>query len=968
MWLNATLAEPPEASGYGPQLMLAALSYHQPSSDPIMDPITAVSLAGNIVQFIDFAYKLITGAKNIAQSAAGRSTEHEEVDIIAESVLELNQNMACLSSAYRNVKSLSGREKTLLDLRQGCVKIGNELKKNLDDLQVSGSHKRWKSVGAALLWIMKDSKIKDLEKRLLGLQRQIDSHLIAGIQKQQTEVLSLLKKQAALSARTQLQSTQELNLVIESISKTFYQLRPPPGSTAASSVPRRMDREGIDRSRRALSKLANSIERARVISAQRALLISLDYDVRAARQDSVKPAHANTFKWILQDKTSDGIPVSFMKWLREDSGVYWISGKPGCGKSTLMKYISNHPNIQDAIKTWGNGGVVTPASYFFWNSGTPMQRSLGGLLRSVLIQVLDKCPELISKVFESRWSNMQSWHFTALQSPYWGIPELMEALRKVADEASLSSKFCFFIDGLDEYEGSDLEMVQIINDFNTSSYLKFCVSSRPHVAFQKAYGHDNTRMLDVAALTRPDIKLYVGDRLEKNSKFQEFQKKYYDRCQRLVNQIVQDANGVFLWVFLVTSRLLEGIETNDDRMSDLEGKLKITPKELNDLFRHILDSVKEDYHEPQAHMCRVASQADEALDLMMYHHMDMEDPDFAFHMTTKPVDISEQKEIRKVMQTRVAVRCKGLLEVVEDDASLRFRVPRVQLLHRTFRDFILDKDMQRLLKARSATKFDPLRAICLGHLAGMKAVRVEFDPKTGYYPFLLLLSLMHYAMEAELTQDVSYGDILNEAKNVLLQLPRPQKSLLHPIRARMQYVIDNLDDGSFTELAAKSGLALYTAACLVDQPLSRVRMNAILRSVFWGLRISDIDGDAPEPLGVESFGAVLNPAVVELLLKHGADPNSCWSNLRITSSRGVSPALKGFLTRAEESDFAKAVFFNVRTLLQHGAEPPNEEAFTHLISKCDASDIHELERLWHSNRRTKRKIGWLPSVFQGMLS
>jgi hypothetical protein len=55
-----------------------------------MDPLTALSVAGNIIQFVDFSYKLISSSYKLYESASGALVENLELEAIAESVLELN--------------------------------------------------------------------------------------------------------------------------------------------------------------------------------------------------------------------------------------------------------------------------------------------------------------------------------------------------------------------------------------------------------------------------------------------------------------------------------------------------------------------------------------------------------------------------------------------------------------------------------------------------------------------------------------------------------------------------------------------------------------------------------------------------------------------------------------------------------------------------------------------------------------
>ncbi|KAJ0305294.1 hypothetical protein COL5a_008918 [Colletotrichum fioriniae] len=67
---------------------------------------------------------------------------------------------------------------------------------------------------------------------------------------------------------------------------------------------------------------------------------------------------------------------SFVDWLEDDTRkIYWISGKPGSGKSTLMKYIeTNDSNIKNREP------AVRFISHYLWRPGTFMQQSIKGLL------------------------------------------------------------------------------------------------------------------------------------------------------------------------------------------------------------------------------------------------------------------------------------------------------------------------------------------------------------------------------------------------------------------------------------------------------------------------------------------------------------------------------------------------------------------------------------------------------------
>jgi hypothetical protein len=120
------------------------------------------------------------------------------------------------------------------------------------------------------------------------------------------------------------------------------------------------------------------------------------------RYERIVEAYPIIFEWVFRDPTVDQLPwSSFSDWLKTGNGVYWINGKAGSGKSTLMKYIFDSRRTRKELATWANTPETDDdrplcfVTFFFWNSGTPEQKSQMGLLRSLLYQVLRTCPNLV---------------------------------------------------------------------------------------------------------------------------------------------------------------------------------------------------------------------------------------------------------------------------------------------------------------------------------------------------------------------------------------------------------------------------------------------------------------------------------------------------------------------------------------------------------------------------------------------
>ncbi|KAK6202112.1 hypothetical protein LQW54_009070 [Pestalotiopsis sp. IQ-011] len=176
---------------------------------------------------------------------------------------------------------------------------------------------------------------------------------------------------------------------------------------------------------------------------------SLYYRHYSDRYDSVNPAHASTFHWVLEDNPDLGHQwPSLVIWL--ESGCYWISGKAGSGKSTLMKYLLSDKRTKTALRKWSGGSSeTTMASFFFWNLGTSMQKTQDGLLRSLLYDILCQNPGLIPSVMpELRILGADLSKRNFLETP--SFTELLRWFHRVLDQTSSQFRLFFLIDGIDE--------------------------------------------------------------------------------------------------------------------------------------------------------------------------------------------------------------------------------------------------------------------------------------------------------------------------------------------------------------------------------------------------------------------------------------------------------------------------------------------------------------------------------------
>lgn len=178
--------------------------------------------------------------------------------------------------------------------------------------------------------------------------------------------------------------------------------------------------------------------------------------------------------------------------------------------------------------------------------------------------------------------------------------------------------------------------------------MKLCVSSRPWNAFEDTFGRDLTSKLYVHELTENDITLYVSDRLQTHPRWGGLCIEAPD-TSRLVEDVTARAVDVFLWVFLVTELLRNGL-TEYDILSDLKQRLESFPIDLEGVFKHILETVEPFHHSKMAATLRVALTADRPLNILLHSFLEQEfeDVDYALHL---PLERPPEERLLKMCES-----------------------------------------------------------------------------------------------------------------------------------------------------------------------------------------------------------------------------------------------------------------------------------------------------------------------------
>ena len=700
---------------------------------------------------------------------------------------------------------------------------------------------------------------------------------------------------------------------------------------------------------------------------QEICLHSLAFPTMESRRQGIEEPAKETCNWVF------GHPL-YQQWnsrteLATTHGLLWIKGKPGSGKSTLMKRIVE-------IAEQGLSEFGTCISFFFSARGDGLERSMEGLYRSLTHQLVWKRRTLLTELAllanekEVRYGR-GNWK--------WHVKELMDFFHTSIAKAGYGP-LTVFVDALDECKDDDVQ--QVVTAFHRSAVasitngaiLNICWSSRhyPHIRVEKSL------VVCMEDQNAEDIITYVGNELGKISSIDWV----------LAREIIGKANGVFLWVRLVFRRILDAIDQGYPR-GEVKHILEDLPSELDDIFRLILDSLNPRHQRRRATLFQFV--------MVARRPMTVEEMQCALAFSTVPPPRSVQSWISSdsYLDPHVAfpnlVReiSGGLLEIQrieKKDEDSNIGEYRIQFIHQSVRDFLQSSSSHNAFGVVCNNQIfqqghQSLRNACLAYLSSrevvesrLKLAREVFSSPDMPYEFRMMtntqakaaqLEFMNYAVEnwpiharqAEY-EGQSQADLIEKLAEPQF---RDELNCWFNSTRTLLWLDDTitLDDMTVHTFGTKELLLFFSCAegltsCI--RPLLQAGMNSFFRiqhrliawyaaAFSWGtmpFEKSDAFLELIEniPSGISSypfaqdplFHEILwccNPEIIKVLLEKGFRADSRDVNGRTPTQMIVSCKL---LRRFEDGDVEEKISM-IKLLASSGADANirNESGYSPLL-------------------------------------
>lgn len=472
-------------------------------------------------------------------------------------------------------------------------------------------------------------------------------------------------------------------------------------------------------------------------------LESLRFAAIHLRRDKVASADEGTNDWIFAHD-------AYKEFQREDSGVLWIEGKAGSGKSVLAKFLLQKlQSLPNANSTANLENIVV--DWFYSRRDGEITMAHSSMLRSIVYKVFKDSQETFDcckACYQERQLQPGG------SSGEWSIDDLQCIIKSIV---SSSMPIICILDGLDE--SAAIEKFQRTREtilrnlvelaLIPGSRIKFIMLSRPapdiimrfnsHVestapskkCHKIILQHENRqtilRIIDNGLVAIKKVMESLDSWDEDNSSNEDpmpldeiFEEVPLDAMNGIRTHLANNAKGVILWVTLIIDQLMQHCRTGGITLEELEKLLHSLPHDLMEYYEYMVKELEQKLDKDQLARSRKA---------LMW----VSGTSFVRALTIQELwdALAIPEDVQKALQSQKDYRqatgsyfktwagfrsilytwCGPFIEVMRD--TTRRYGPRddrdhvephyvVQLLHQTVKDFLADEKTSSTLRFQTS--------------------------------------------------------------------------------------------------------------------------------------------------------------------------------------------------------------------------------------------------------------------------
>jgi hypothetical protein len=146
-----------------------------------MDPFTALSIAGCIVQFVDFASKVVSKGNQIYRSNDGSLAENTDLEVVTTDLLLLQAKLKCSLPMGGAASESTACDPALASLMGASEELAEMLLQRLNMAKAQGRYRRWKSLRQALKSVSSKDEVDGMAKRLSMFREELQTHILVSL-------------------------------------------------------------------------------------------------------------------------------------------------------------------------------------------------------------------------------------------------------------------------------------------------------------------------------------------------------------------------------------------------------------------------------------------------------------------------------------------------------------------------------------------------------------------------------------------------------------------------------------------------------------------------------------------------------------------------------------------------------------------------------------------------------------------